>query len=196
MNEIIQNMLNRRSCRSFNGEPPAQEELEAIIEAGRWAPTGDNTQSVHFIVIQDHKTRSELRARVQSAFARMDPGGDLDISVQTSIRQSRMGLYAYDFHAPVVIIVANQRSCRNAMLDSGCAIENMMLAATSLGVGACWVSQLRSLSDHERIRGYLETLGLAPEECVCGGLALGHYDGQLEAPKPRTGMKVTWVLEK
>lgn len=196
MNEIIQNMLDRRSCRKFNGEPPTREELEAILEAGRWAPTGCNAQSVHFIVVQDHKTRSELRTRVQSAFARIELSDNRNASIRASIRQSRTGLYVYDYHAPVVVIVANRADCPNAMADCACALENMMLAATSLGIGSCWLNQLRWLNDHPAIHRYLETLGLDQSERVCGGLALGRYDGQLGAAKPRTGMKVTWVPEE
>lgn len=193
MNEVIQTMIHRRSCRKFSGDPPKKEQLELILEAGRWAPTGGNSQSVHFLVIQDHKTRSELRTRVQSAFARMEWRDDLYISLKNSIKQSRMGIYDYDYHAPVLVVVANQKGYPNAMADSACAIQNMMLAADSMGVGSCWINQLHWLDENEKIHGYLETLGLGAEETVCGAVALGMREGAIPAPPKRTGMNITWV---
>lgn len=193
MNEVMQTIIRRRSCRKFSGEAPAREQLELILEAGRWAPTGGNSQSVHFLVIQDHKARSELRTRVQSAFARMEWRDDLYSSLKHSIKQSRMGIYDYDYHAPVLIVVANQKGCPNAMADSACALENMMLAADSVGVGSCWINQLHWLDENENIRVYLETLGLAPDETISGALALGIREGEAPNPPKRTGMKVTWV---
>lgn len=192
MNDIIQTIINRRSCRKF-GDAPTREQLEQIIEAGRWAPTGGNSQSVHFIVIQDHKTRSELRTRVQSAFARMEYREDLYASMKHSIKQSRMGIYDYDYHAPVLVVVANKRTYPNAMADCACAIQSMMLAAESMGIGSCWINQHHWLDDNESLRGYLERLGLGKDETICGSVALGQWDMNKPAPKERTGMTVTWV---
>lgn len=195
MNDIIQNMIRRRSCRRYNGQPLTQPELEDILQAGRWAPTGGNSQNTHFLVIRDPAILEELRRRVQAAFAGMEITEGMYKSVQSSIRQSKTGAYAYDYHAPAVILVAAPHTYPNAMADCACALENMMLAATSLSIGSCWVNQLRWLNDDPAIHAYLETLGLDPAEQVCGGVALGHYDGALGEPRPRQGMPVTWVGE-
>lgn len=193
VNSVFDTIVTRRSCRRFGSEAPQRAQVEQIVEAGRWAPTGGNSQTVHFLVIQDHKTRSELRTRVQSAFARMTWREDLYSSLKNSIRQSRLGLYDYDYHAPVLVVVANRRGYPNAMADCACAIQNMMLAATSLGLGSCWINQLHWLDDNPQIHGYLESLGLGAEETVCGAVALGHWDGACPPPLARTGMAVTWV---
>ncbi len=193
MNKVMQTILCRRSCRTFRRETPARELIERILQAGQWAPTGKNRQSVHFLVIGDHKIRSELRARVQSAFARMEWRDELDSSLKHSIKQSRMGIYDYDYHAPVLVVVANKRDNPNAMADSACAIQNMMLAAESIGVGSCWINQLHWLDGEKTIRRYLESLGLAPDETICGAVALGIRDGERPAPPERTGMTITWL---
>lgn len=195
MNQVLQTIIQRRSCRKFTGEPLRREQLAQILEAGRWAPTGGNCQTVHFLVIQDHKTRSELRTRVQSAFARMEWREDLYSSLKNSIRRSRMGLYDYDYRAPVLVIAANRRGYPNAMADCACALQNIMLAATSLGLGSCWINQLHWLDDNPEIHRYLESLGLGAEETVCGAVALGHWDGPIPQPLQRTGMPVTWVSD-
>lgn len=192
MNDLLELMRRRRSVRKYNYEPVTEEELSAVLEAGRWAPTGGNCQSVHFTVLLNERVRSELRTRVQSAFARMEPEEGLYGSVLASIRASRLGTYAFDYKAPVLIVVSNRRGYPNAMADSACALENMMLEAVSLGLGSCWINQLHWLDENPAVRGYLAELGIPAEETVCGALALGHYDGE-QPQKPRTGMRVDYV---
>jgi nitroreductase len=192
MDALLELMQRRRSIRKYNYEEVTEEQLSLILEAGRWAPTGGNCQSVHFLVLINEKVRSELRSRVQSAFARMELRDDLYASIQNSIRASRLGTYAFDYKAPILVVVANRRGYPNAMADSACALQNMMLEATSLGVGSCWINQLHWLDENESIRNYLEPLGLGHEETICGALALGGYD-VTPPEKPRTGMQVDYV---
>ncbi len=182
----------RRSIRKFTEDALTREELEEIVEAGRYAPTGGNSQSVHFTVICNQEILAELRDKVQGAFAAMELRGDLYKSLQNSIRVSKLGKYVYDYHAPVLIVVSNQKSYSNAMADSACALENMMLQATALGIGSCWINQLHWLDEDQAVREVLKRCGIPEEETICGSLALGKtelHPSELE----RTGMKVTWI---
>lgn len=192
MSDALELLRRRRSVRKYNYEPVTEAELSAVLEAGRWAPTGGNSQTVHFTVLLNEKVRSELRTRVQSAFARMELTENLYQSIRASIKASRLGTYAFDYKAPVLIVVSNLRAYPNAMADSACALQNMMLEAESLGLGSCWINQLHWLDETDSVRGYLETLGIPAEETICGALALGHYDGTI-AEKPRTGMRVDYI---
>ncbi|MCD8341569.1 MAG: nitroreductase [Clostridiales bacterium] len=192
MNAMLETIMSRRSVRKYNFDVVPEEQLMDILEAGRWAPTGGNCQTVHFMVITDEKVRSELRARVQSAFARMELTDDLYASIKNSIRASRLGTYAFDYKAPILVVVSNRRGYPNAMADSACALQNMMLEATSLGIGTCWINQLHWLDEHPMIREYLDPLGLGADETICGALAIGCCDGA-QAAKPRTGMKVDFI---
>ena len=70
------------------------------------------------------------------------------------------------------MLVANLIDHGNAMADSACALENMMLAAAGFGLGSCWINQIRWLRDEPSIRSYLLSLGMAPEETIYGGVAL------------------------
>ena len=193
MNDVIETMVSRRSCRKFTRQQLTEDQLQAVLTAGRYAPTGGNCQLTHFLVIQDGAVLSELSARVQSAFARMELTEDLYASIRNSIQASRLGTYHYDYQAPTLIVVASRAGYPNAMADCACAIENMMVAATSLGLGSCWINQLRWLDGNEGIHRYLETLGLGAEETVCGAVALGEPQEEAKPPRPRTGMTVTYV---
>ena len=81
------------------------------------------------------------------------------------------------------------------MADSACALENMMIAANALDLGACWINQLHWLTDHEAVRAYMGGLGLAEDETITGGLILGYgFDGSpVRTELERTGNPVTWV---
>lgn len=192
MNDMLETIMRRRSVRKYNYVDVTEEQLADILEAGRWAPTGGNCQSIHFLVITNEKVRSELRARVQSAFARMELTEGLYGSIKHSIQASRLGTYAFDYKAPILVVVSNRRGYPNAMADSACALQNMMLEATSLGVGSCWINQLHWLDENASVRSYLEEYGLGADETICGALSLGCYDGE-QAQKPRTGMKVDYI---
>lgn len=71
------------------------------------------------------------------------------------------------------------------MADSANALENMQLAATSLGLGACWGNQLHWLTDNSTLRNYLEPLGLGKDENIFGSIIVGYPDQPWPEPSPR-----------
>lgn len=194
MGTILEIIKERRSQRVFQKEQISEKELELILEAGRYAPTGGNLQTVHFIVIRNAEILTEITRLVEEEFRKMELREDLYISVQNGIKKARSGSYEFFYEAPVLIVVANKTENQNGMADSACATENMMLQATELGVGNCWINQLRWLNDNKIIHKYLEKLGLGVDETVCASLALGYpkTSEKRQAPK-RTGMRVTYV---
>ena len=123
-------------------ELPPRELIERVIEAGRAAPSGGNSQTTHFIVITKPSVLAELAALVQNEFAQMEAGSDAYQSIVNSINASKKGNYAFHYNAPVLIVTANKKNYGNAVADSACALENMMIAANALDLGACWINQL------------------------------------------------------
>ena len=93
--------------------------------------------------------------------------------------------------------MANKIGYGNALADSACVLENMMVAANALDLGTVWINQLHWLTDHALIRAYLGAFGLAEDETITGGLAIGWPDTEDGLPNraelPRTGNPVTWV---
>ena len=132
---------------------------------------------------------------VCAAFAEMEAGPDAYVSLRRSIAAAKKGNYVFHYGAPVLIVTANRRDYGNALADSACVLENMMIAANALDLGSCWINQLHWLDGHPGIRAYLEGLGLGAEETVTGGLILGYAAEGLPARTPleRTGNPVTWV---
>ena len=172
--ELLDLILDRRSCRTFRPEPLDRPTLAAIVEAGRYAPSAMNVQLCRFYVITDPRL---LRRISDTVSRRLEGFAD---------RDCRYG-------APALVLVTNRTSNPCALQDAACAMENMMLSACAMGVGSCWINQPFYLSDDPELRALLAPLGLTEEERVCCSLALGLPDGPLfPGRRERTGNSVVW----
>ncbi len=194
--DALQAIFTRRSTRQLSPKVPDKELIEKVIEAGRYAPSGGNNQTTHFIVIADGKILAELAELVQAEFAQMELSEDAYASLKHSVAAARKGGYAFHYNAPVLIVTANKIGYGNAMADSACALENMMIAANALDLGSCWINQLHWLDEDAAVRAYLYKLGLKEDETITGGLILGYSAAgePVRSELARTGNPVTWVL--
>ena len=196
--DAMEAIMTRRSTRRMKPDLPPRELIERVIEAGRAAPSGSNSQTTYFIVITKPSTLKDLAELVQSEFAKMEIAPDTYVSLRNSINASRTGNYVFHYNAPVLIVTANKKDYGNAMADSACALENMMIAANALNLGTCWINQLHWLTDHRAVQAYMQNLGLKDDETITGGLILGYgFDGlPVRTELKRTGNPVTWIEEE
>ena len=197
MEKMLAFIQSRRSTRKFKTEDVSEEQLNQILEAGRYAPSGGNCQSTHFIVVKNKEILTELADLVQQEFAKMEITPGLYKSIVNSINASKKGNYVFHYNAPVLIITANQKDYGNNIADCACALENMMLMANALDLGSCWINQLRWLNENPVILEYMKKLGMDESERVYGALAVGHpdtADGLPDRePLKRIGNKITIV---
>lgn len=193
--DAITAIMTRRSTRKYTDKMPEKTLIEQVIEAGRYAPSGANSQTTHLLVFTDRGVLRRLAELVQEEFAKMEITEDMYISLKASISASKKGNYAFHYNAPVLIVTANKKGYGNAIADSSCVLENMMIAANALDLGSCWINQLHWLDGDERIREFLERYGLGEDETVTGGLILGGAEGGLpnRTPLERKGNPVTWA---
>ena len=188
-------ILTRRSTRSYAEEMPHRSLIEQVIEAGRHAPSGGNNQTTHLMVFTDPGKLQELARLVADAFAKMEITEGMYGSLKYAVSASKKGGYVFHYGAPVLIVTANKKGYGNAMADSACVLENMMIAASALDLGSCWINQLHWLDGDETIRTTMETAGLAADETITGGLILGYPKDRKPAREPvtRKGNPVTWI---
>ena len=172
MNEVLQNIRSRRSVRSFTEDVIPEEAVQQIVEAAIYAPSAMNRQSWHFTVVHNREKIQKLAAAIGQITGREN----------------------YDFYKPdMLILVAADRSNQNGQLDTGCAMENIMLAAHSLGIGSVWINQLQNICDTPAIRDILNDFGVPANHVVYGMAALGYPDPDTEIqPKERIG-KVAYI---
>lgn len=190
--DVLEAILNRRSIRSYQKEQITPKQRDLIIEAGRFAPSGGNNQTTHFLVIQNEAVLNRLKSLAEQEFAKMEITPGMYQSLANSIRQSKAGGYDFLYGAPTLVLTANRKGYGNAIADCAAALENMMLAAYALGIGSCWINQLRWLNKNPAVLAYLTELGLAENELVWGGLALG-YPAQHLGRLERHGNPVTMI---
>lgn len=192
--EALEAILTRRSTRKYKEEMPTKEMIEKVIEAGRYAPSGSNSQTTHFIVFTDKEVLTRMAEIVKDEFAKMEITEDMYVSLKGSISAAKKGNYVFHYGAPVFIAVANKKGYGNAMADSACALENMMIAANALDLGSCWINQLHWLDENEAVHAFVTEHGLKDDETITGGLILGYaFDGMPERTMiERKGNPVTW----
>lgn len=188
---------SRRSTRKFKNEMVPEELVEQVVEAGRYAPSGGNSQSTHFIVIENKEVLDKLAELAKTEFAKMEITADTYKSLVHSINASKNGNYIFHYNCPVLIVTANKKNYGNNIADCACALENMMLMANSLDLGSVWINQLKWLNENPVLLAAMGEIGLADDERVYGALAIGYADSEDGLPnrKPldRIGNEVTYV---
>lgn len=193
----FENIMTRRSTRKYLDKKVSQELLDKIIETGRYAPSGGNNQSNHFLVIQNKQIIAHLVKMVEKAFSKMEITENMYRSLQNSINLSKKGGYVFCYNAPVLIIVANKKDYGNNQADCALALENMMLEANELDLGSCYINQLKWINEDQKILSYLQSLGMNEDERVYGSLIVGYPDTNdgkpLRKALPRKGNEVTWL---
>lgn len=162
MNDMINNIKNRRSVRAYKDEQIKEEELQAILDAGLWAPSAHNSQPWHFTVVQDAKLISHMN----------------EISLQGMARSevnwiARMGQSGRDifYGAPTVIVVSGKKeNFLEPIIDCSAATQNLLLAAESLNIGSCWIGLIRFFfDDKEEVKKLQLPEGSQPFYAVCLG---------------------------
>ena len=127
-NETMQSILARRSYKMFDGRPIGDEELETILTAGLYAPTGMNGQPWHFTVIRSKEMLEKVgEARKNMPLPPLPPG----VKINPAMMGDPMR------NAPVLIIVSGKNTM-TAHDDCVLAMENMFIAAASLDIMSGW----------------------------------------------------------
>ena len=165
MNETLTTLNTRRSIRRYRPEQVRPETLDAILEAGTYAPSAMGKQSAVMVVVQDPETialLSRLNAEIQGR-----PGTDPF------------------YGAPTVVVVLADGETYNWMRDGSLVMGNLMNAAYALGLGSCWIHRAQPMFDSPEGKDLLRQWGLSENLKGVGNCILGYPDGDIPAPKPR-----------
>lgn len=204
--DVLECIRKRRAIRFFTDDPVPDDILQKILEAGRWAPGAAGFSAFEFVVVKDEQGRKRIRESAFEAWAISSRigygwvqvfGSNIPKnykSVREGWRVAMGGLTERSrpeqmWNPPVFVIVVADQDKREThvyhtgafgwqhILASACAIQNMWLAAYSLGVGANWLS----FYDPVRIQDYF---GIPATLDVVGILMLGYPP---EWPEDATG---------
>jgi len=152
------NLLNfikfRRSLRQFKVKDVEAEKLNLIIEAGRYSPTGSNSQANRFIILKDKISEVREIALKTLHDAALDP--NFDFIGRETYRNSWIKMYnAYIenkevrlfYNAPAVVVIVSSDPTGYYQVNGGIAVSNMELVANSLGLGICCLGFLNSAAE-------------------------------------------------
>lgn len=159
-NALLDLIKTRRSCRHYKAEQISDEELNAVLEAGTYAPTGHGKQDPVIVAVQN----PELKARLAKMNAEV------------------MGVDSNPYYdAPTYLLVFASEDNANAFQDGSCVLENMMLAAHALGLATCWINREYQMFQTEEGKNIMKEIGLKEGLIGIGALSLGYPSRE---PKP------------
>jgi nitroreductase len=185
-NEVLDSIRARRSTRQFQEQQIEAEHLETLLEAATLAPSGGNNQSWLFTAVQNKDVLSKLNDLVREGFQHWIPDDDYPGKLGARAGAQKEG-YNFFHRAPTLIIASNRPNYENAMADCALALENIFLAAQSLGLGSCYINQLHWLRNDPEVRDYLFELGIPKEHTICSAAAIGYIARESSAPPRREG---------
>lgn len=162
--EALETLKSRRSCRKYLPEQITEAELNAVLEAGTYAPTGMGSQSPVIVAVQNMETRnilSQMNAKIM--------GVDFDPF----------------YGAPTILVVLASKSSMTYLNDGTCVLANLLNAAHAVGLGSCWIHRAKEEFESEEGKALLKSWGLAGDLEGIGHCALGYPDGELPNPAPR-----------
>ena len=171
MNETLKTLKTRRSVRQYDPRPVEREKLEAILEAGTYAPSAMGRQSVTMAVLTKKEDIAELSALNAAV---MDSSGDPF------------------YGAPTVLIVLADAKSPHAVQDGSLVIGNLMNAASALGLGSCWINRAKEVFDSPEGKALLKKWGIKGEYTGVGNCILGYPDEEPEM-KPRKENYIYYV---
>lgn len=179
-NETLRVIKQRRSIRSYKSEQIKDEELQAVLEAGLYAPNAGD-QAWHFTVIQkreildkiNYLAKENLKSHMFEGLKAL--GNDEKFN----------GLYG----APTLIIVSGCEQFIPLDADCAAATQNMLIAAEAIGLGSCWIYFTMFAFDSPQGTCLKEELKIPDGYKPYCSLLLGYRDGsEIAAPERKTDL--------
>ena len=194
MDDVLGLMKTRRSIRRYKQKDVPDELLEKIMEAGRWAPSGDNGQPWRFIVVRHPETKKAMgklategsgrrftaeffTGRMQERFEGLQDPAKKAKAFQ-KLRTGVVSSFLAD--APVIIVVCAKLDVWDVPYDAAMATQNMQLMAHALGLGTCVV--VAPVCDMRDDIKTMKLLNVPHGYKIMAPLAVGYPD---ESPNPR-----------
>lgn len=185
MNEVIQNILNRRSVRVYTEDQIKQEHLDLILQAATFAPSACNTQPWHFTVIQNKELIETLNHETKQVMS--------NIENEIFQRLGQNETYNVFHKAPTIIIVSGEKASHCPLTDCSAAAENMILAAESLDIGSCWIGLITYLLKSPKGDEFIKTLEIPEGFEPYFAITFGYKKYPNAKPAPRRENTISYI---
>jgi nitroreductase len=183
---VLRAIRERRAVRDYTAEPVSPGSIYQLIACASWAPSAMNEQPCHFTVITDELVLDQVSINAKAwlldniaSFPRPNHFRDL-------LKDEKFHLF---YHAPALIILSAPVQGHWTTEDCALAGQNLMLAATELGLGSCWIGFAQGWLNTPEARDLLDL----PEQNLCvAPIVIGHPKTILP-PVARKAPAITWV---
>ncbi|HOO47180.1 MAG TPA: nitroreductase family protein [Deltaproteobacteria bacterium] len=213
MNDIIDVLTSRKSIRRYKPDPVPEEMIDKILEAARWAPTGENYQPWRFIVIRDQEMKDKI-----GALSKVGSGSRMTAwyclghmqkrfeKIEDPVKRAEVLRFMYSGEvsefcrqAPVIIAVIGDLRVGSVDVpyDLSAAAENILLEAHSLGLGACWVhGPVATTRDAKKFKELLDIPTGMGDYKVIAYIAIGWPAEARKHPRPKLPLEEMVYWEK
>ena len=163
---MLRALRTRRSVRAYRPDQIADEALQAVLEAGTYAPTGMGWQDPWIVAVQDPAILRQL------------------VRMNAKVMGTDSNPY---YGAPTIVLVfaSPPEKVPFSVCDGSLVLGNMMLAAHAVGLGSCWINREREMFDTDEGRALMRRFGLPDGLVGVGALALGYAARPPSPAKPR-----------
>lgn len=156
-NQVLEVIKKRSSARAYSQEELTKSELETILNAGLRAPTGKNQKEIRFTVVKgNHPILDELEGEMRQ------------------LRGEGRQPHNFYYEAPVLILLSAEDGFKWSKVDAGIAVQNMALAAESLGLGSLTIGCIYDAMHGTKKEYFSRELQIPEGYCFEIALAVGH----------------------
>ena len=176
--EFSELLIKRRSIRNFQDREVPLSLIHEIIRESCFAPNAANRQPWRFIIIKTKKLIEKLDRESKSNLLKdleNNPASLLK-NYETILRNERYNVF---YNAPCLIYITGPKDVRSLEVDCALAASYLMLAATSRGLGTCWVA----LGSRIKNPDILKEIGLPADHRIIAPIILGYPEEIPETPK-------------
>ncbi|ODA40445.1 nitroreductase family protein [Desulfosporosinus sp. BG] len=185
MNETISTILSRRSIRAYKQEQIKDADLQLILKAGMYAPSAMNQQSWHFTVVQDKDTIQKINQTLRGIFLKSG-----NKRFEEMAKSDKFNAF---YNAPTWIIISGDEKAIAPQCDCTLAMGNLFLAASSIGIGSCWIHALTHLSNSEEGKALMNALGIPQGYKIFTSGVFGYAAVETPTAAPRKENTVTII---
>jgi len=184
MNTFDELLKNRRSVRNFKETPVPEEIVTAIIQDSTLAPSSGNEQPWQFVVVLDKSFMADISRDCKESLLRKIAQNPNDYAkkYETLLNKAEYNIF---YNAPALVFIVGTKQLKNSEVNCTLAASYFMFSAVNHGLGTCWISFAKFVSD-DRIK---KKLGLDPDLFIVAPIIIG-YPKKIPASPPRNPAKI------
>ena len=182
-NKVLDCIYKRRSIRKYKDKKVPKKLIEELLNCAVMAPSARNTQPWHFTIVED---KEKINYFGEMALKQLKV---LGLLVKYGLKLSK-GAESIFYNAPLLIFISGKKNYKWLKDDVNLAVQNMFLAAHSLGMGSCWIGLARPLNKNKKVK---KELGIPENFDIVAPLIFGYPEKKIDRIPKREPKILKWI---